>query len=193
MRCQSRDEFFEKLIPKNSICAEIGVCDGINAQRIWNITKPQFLYLIDPWETLENWWGTEHSNAEFTPARREAYHDSYLKTCEFFNDKDNVQIIKKHSTEASEDFDNFYFDWVYIDGDHRYKYVLDDLLYWDSKIKKNGFIIGHDWSHDSVQKAVKEFIQKKGYELKYTASLTHSFQSKMLGIDGHSEYLIQIK
>ncbi len=111
---------------------------------------------------------------------------------EFFNDKDNVQIIKKHSTEASEDFDNFYFDWVYIDGDHRYKYVLDDLFYWDSKIKRNGIIIGHDWCHDSGQKAVEEFTQKKGYELKYTSPYT-LLKSKAFGADGHSEYLIQVK
>ena len=45
----SRNETYDKVLPKNSICAEIGVQDGINVERILNISKPKKLYLIDLW------------------------------------------------------------------------------------------------------------------------------------------------
>ena len=36
-------------------------------------------------------------------------------------------------------------DFVYIDGNHGYDAVLDDLMAWTPKVKEGGFIAGHDY------------------------------------------------
>jgi hypothetical protein len=54
-------------------------------------------------------------------------------------------------------------DFVYIDGNHNYRAVTEDIRAWWPKIRPNGVMGGHDFyngyarSHDGVVKAVTEF------------------------------------
>ena len=71
-------------------------------------------------------------------------------------------------------------DFVFIDADHSYESVLDDIILWYPKVKSGGIIAGHDynlaefevWStheqktwmmipHPGVVKAVNEFFGSK--------------------------------
>jgi len=77
-----------------------------------------------------------------------------------------VKIIKKTSLDASKSINNE-LDFVFIDGDHDYEHVLQDIEIWSKKIKKGGLIIGHDytWNGDkktkrSVCNAVNDFFKK---------------------------------
>ncbi len=36
-------------------------------------------------------------------------------------------------------------DFVYIDADHRFDYVMEDLIAWGRKVRKGGIISGHDY------------------------------------------------
>jgi hypothetical protein len=36
------------------------------------------------------------------------------------------------------------FDFVYIDGNHRYSYVFDDLTRWWPRVRQGGMLIGDD-------------------------------------------------
>ncbi len=49
-------------------------------------------------------------------------------------------------------------DCIYIDASHEYEDVLQDILLSLTKIKKGGFICGHDYNNDTlgVIRAVKE-------------------------------------
>jgi len=72
---------------------------------------------------------------------------------------DNVEIIKNTSVEASKLFPNEYFNFVYIDANHSYKNVKQDIECWFPKVKIQGFIGGHDYlSHKSVVTAVNECL-----------------------------------
>jgi cephalosporin hydroxylase len=46
-------------------------------------------------------------------------------------------------------------DFVYIDGNHGYEAVLDDLAAWSPKVRTGGFISGHDYRVN----AAKPFIE----------------------------------
>ena len=48
------------------------------------------------------------------------------------------------------------FDMVFIDGDHRYNKVLQDIKLWMPKTKK--LISGHDWHHPPIKKAIEETL-----------------------------------
>lgn len=159
-------------MPGGSVCAEIGVFKGQFSQQILDETHPRKLHLIDPWkfqavpEFSDSWYGG-------SKGRDQSYMDSiYEETRERFHPKilsGGVQIHRKPSVEAAADFPDGYFDWIYVDGDHRYEAVLQDLLTYQSKVKKGGFVAGDDyespgWWEGGVKKAVDELISSKVYE-----------------------------
>jgi hypothetical protein len=49
--------------------------------------------------------------------------------------------------DALADIPNDSLDFVYIDANHLYGYVAMDLMQWAGKVKKGGFIAGHDYFH----------------------------------------------
>ena len=51
-------------------------------------------------------------------------------------------------------------DAVYIDGDHTEEGVTFDVRHWRNKVKPGGFISGHDWGVDQIQKVVLHCLGK---------------------------------
>jgi len=149
-----------QLIPKNGIVAELGVASGDYTSQILNISTPEKLHLIDIWhserynETLFNNVSTKFSS-ELSAGQ--------------------VQIHRKLSTEAVDDFPDDYFDWIYIDTTHCYKGTKAELELYASKIKPGGIIAGHDYTMGNwnslyrygVMEAVHEFCVSHGWRMKY--------------------------
>ena len=83
-----------------------------------------------------------------------------------------VVVHRKFSGEAVQSFEDESLDWIYLDGSHVYEDVLADLDSYDAKIKKDGFILGHDYTNHAeakkmnfgVVEAVDEFVARSGYE-----------------------------
>lgn len=150
------------LVPKNSICAEIGVWKGAYSKKILKIVNPAKLHLIDPWEFLDQFPGRWYGGSI---AKDQADMDIILnKVQSFFRNYENVSINRGYSNIILLDFPDSYFDWVYIDGNHEYEYVLDDLKLSYEKVKPNGFILGDDynWKPENnypVKRAVNDFLK----------------------------------
>ena len=76
-----------------------------------------------------------------------------------------IKIIRNLSTEAAKQFLDNYFDYVYIDADHSYEAVRDDIKAWYPKVKQFGVLGGHDYIRnydkifEGVNQAVNEFIR----------------------------------
>lgn len=73
-----------------------------------------------------------------------------------------VTFLQNYSNKAHVFFDDNSIDVLYIDANHTYEYVKDDLEYWYPKVKDGGFICGHDYNHKNfpgVTKAVHEFVE----------------------------------
>jgi hypothetical protein len=47
--------------------------------------------------------------------------------------------------DALNEFEDNSLDFVYIDGNHRIKWIIADIYEWYKKIKPGGFIGGHDY------------------------------------------------
>ena len=157
-----RTEFFRRL-PKNGIAAEIGVLNGDNIHRIFDGANPEKLYLIDCWESSEEYdWDMD---------------TLYQQVVDKWEKKEGITIIKEYSVPASKTFQDHYFDWVYIDASHEYHNVKLDLAHWLPKVKKGGFICGddftmrHDYYWPGVHGALIEFM------LKYVEKDLETFKS----------------
>ena len=47
--------------------------------------------------------------------------------------------------EAAEDFKDESLDFVYIDANHEFRYIAEDLAEWTKKVRKGGIVAGHDY------------------------------------------------
>ena len=76
------------------------------------------------------------------------YYDvgiSYVELLEKYKYMQNIKIHKSNSiTFLQNQYDNTY-DIIYIDGDHSYNGVKNDLINAYRKIKNGGYIMGHDY------------------------------------------------
>jgi len=160
-----------KKMPKNSVCAEIGVYTGENSLNILKNVKPKELILIDPWtydkEVLKkNFTGEEGNYQQDWDAR-------YKFTKQRMKNKKNVKIMRGKSQDELNKFSDNYFDWIYIDGDHSFEGVLEDLKTSFHKVKPSGYITGDDYrvgekanrTQQNVAKAVKYFVEN--YPVKF--------------------------
>jgi hypothetical protein len=57
----------------------------------------------------------------------------------------NCKIIKGFSQDIVKEFKNESLDWVYIDGNHEFQNVTNDIAEWSKKVKKGGIVSGHDF------------------------------------------------
>lgn len=137
--------FLLKKMPKNSICTEIGVRQGKFSLDILKYVKPKKLFLIDTWSNDDAYYEPKNYDVVVT---------------KFGNNK-SVEIIKSKSVEASKQFSDSFFDWIYIDADHTYNAVRADLESFFNTVKKNGFITGDNYdtkNYPDLVRAVDEFI-----------------------------------
>jgi SAM-dependent methyltransferase len=61
-------------------------------------------------------------------------------------EKYNVTLIKKMSMDAVEDFEDNSIDFVYIDGNHGFRYVAEDIWEWHRRVRPGGLVSGHDFA-----------------------------------------------
>ena len=57
----------------------------------------------------------------------------------------NINVLFMEASTAHKFIDDEYFDLIFIDGDHIYKQVSDDIKNYLPKVKKEGIISGHDF------------------------------------------------
>jgi len=160
------------LMPKGGRCAEIGVWDGKFSQVILDETHPSQLVLIDPWDML-----ADHSEDTFVHSKwgDTNYMESmYFNVAKMYAHLPQVTLCKGYSVPVLETYPDGYFDWVYIDGNHRYEHVLADLQIAARKVGVGGVIAGDDffWQQDDrrqVREAVLDFLSGVGFKRKIVA------------------------
>ena len=157
-----------EVLPKNGIVAELGVDNGYFTEQIIKISNPKKLYIIDTWSSKR------YGQNKFEKVKEKFFDEIKSK---------KIEILRSDSITAAKQFQNDYFDWIYIDTDHSYSTTAQELSAYESKIKTNGFICGHDyvmgnWSKSNkygVIESVNEFILKKNWKLVYwTSDFTES-------------------
>tara|TARA_Y100000034_G_scaffold136839_1_gene216252 strand:- start:1989 stop:2957 length:969 start_codon:yes stop_codon:yes gene_type:complete len=156
------------MFPKGSVGLEIGTYRGTYAKYIADIVEPKMLHLVDPWEHQDSdKWEDNKRNYD-----QNKFNGIFGDVQKIFTDYDNVTIHRLYSDEAVYEFDDEYFDWIYIDGCHMYECVKADMTAYFPKVKKGGLIAGHDLMVNnkfgtSVIRAFNELVATGLVELSY--------------------------
>jgi predicted O-methyltransferase YrrM len=90
------------------------------------------------------------------------------KLIDYFKTDNKVKIIKSSTIDFLNNLEKDYLDIVYIDADHSYTSVLNDLELSYLKIKTGGMICGHDYvPKTEAEKAVNDFCIKFNVNIDY--------------------------
>ena len=149
-------------LPGQLTGVEIGVRNGKNAKKILSFMNIKTLYLVDPWKEYQD--GHNYIDQKYQD-------NAYREVTSLFKKNENVKIIRESSFDAANKFDDNFFDFIYIDGNHDYIEVLKDLRSWYPKLKKFGVMCGDDYGHPSgfgVIEAVNEFAFENKVFIKTT-------------------------
>jgi hypothetical protein len=155
-----------RLLPPNSICAEIGVCEGEYSQIILDIARPSRLFLVDVWNHI-----TLNYN-DHNMVNNDGHEQRYRSVAKKFLNYSNSCLLRIKSDAMLEIFPEKYFDWIYVDADHSYEGCKKDLEIADKLTKDDSYILGHDYcaKFPGVIEAVNKFVEKNNYYLTLTSS-----------------------
>lgn len=141
------------IIPPHSIGVEIGCFQGESTELFLDSGKFQRLHCVDPWQ---DGYYKKHKMSEV--------EEAFDKRIAGFPD-----IVCKYKTTGVEFLaaeTDPYINFIYIDGDHNYESVKQDIIHAlevlnNSKSNKTKILAGHDYKHPGipgVEKAVKELL-----------------------------------
>jgi predicted O-methyltransferase YrrM len=142
-------ELFKELGFKTG--AEMGTDHGQYAQTLCEKMPDLELHCIDPWVAY-----TEGEEVKTQDEVDVIYEQAKIRLKNY-----NCKILRKTSMKAVEDFEEDSLDFVFIDGNHEFEYVYEDITEWAKKVKQGGIIAGHDYTIDPERKyGVIEAVQK---------------------------------
>lgn len=124
---------------------EVGVQRGFFSRRL--LREGLELHCVDPWLSYPLYH-------EFDGYQE--HQDKVLNACKEnlkeWIDSGKCHIVRKTSMDAVNDFEDESLDFVYIDGHHGLKFVIEDIFFWSKKVKKGGIISGHDYAYGKLPK-----------------------------------------
>lgn len=156
---------FSDMINENGykIVAEVGCGYGQHSKYILKTTNIDKLFMIDSYKYYDNdLFSYSIKNIIIPSYTLEQKFDDFSKMVE--NDVkefgNKVQFVRTSSTEAVEYFPDNILDAIFIDANHEFEYVLQDLNMWWPKVKNGGIMAGDDYWMEGVAKAVHFFADQ---------------------------------
>lgn len=157
---------------------EIGVEKGKNAQTMFEIIPNLKLYGVDSYR--------EHPQASYAyHAKIRNWDEKYLENCKeqcLGRMKGrNFTLLQGFSEDMVKKIEDNSLDFVYLDGDHSYDFVMQDLIAWGRKLKKGGIMSGHDYYIEKstqsrrakVRRALDDYTSVHGIKF-YTTDENHA-------------------
>jgi predicted O-methyltransferase YrrM len=117
--------------------AEIGVESGLYSSILLASNPNLVLYSIDAWKSYRAY--RDHTSQE----KLDRFYENTKQALKGFGDRSI--IWKKASMDAVKEIPDESLDFVYIDANHAFAHVAQDVHYWLRKVRKGGIISGHDY------------------------------------------------
>lgn len=162
---EQRGNAILRRLPPGAQAAEVGVFLGALSEYLLRRRGDLHLFMVDSWLPAEKQpeayrkTRDEHANA---PAEKVAIQraEALRRAAPFC---DRAKVMEMPSIEAASLIKDGSLDMVFLDADHSYEGVRDDIAAWLPKVKPGGWIGGHDidnpapaYDFSGVRRAVDE-------------------------------------
>ena len=137
-------------VPEGGTICELGCYKGRSLCSVADIIKRKKLNVY----AVDIFTGTA-SEGHF----EDNYLEEFLNNLRRFDIFGQCEIFEMTTDQASEMFTeaNIRCDLIFIDADHQYSAIKQDIENWLPKVKEHGTISGHDYgTHEGIGKAVNE-------------------------------------
>lgn len=133
--------------------AEIGVDKGLYSEVLCRENPGVKLFCIDPWKVYRKYADIKdpHDMEKrffFAQRRLQPYNCIFMR-------QSSMAAVKSFAPES--------LDFVYIDANHAYEYVLQDCNEWSRVVRVGGIVSGHDYTtrrHKNVGYDVKRAVEE---------------------------------
>jgi len=98
------------------------------------------LWMVDPWRAFEE--GEGYVDASNHKQHQTAYLEA-MQNIEGYESR--AFMLRGLSSDMASRFEDGSLDLVYIDGNHAYEWVKEDIELWWPKLRKGGVLTGHDY------------------------------------------------
>lgn len=138
---------FRELGFKNGV--EIGTYKGQFAETMCKLIPGLDLKCVDAWTVYKDYKDYGVNDLE---------SDAY-KIAKERSEKFGFELIKGWSLDSVKQFEDESLDFVFIDANHDFRHVTDDVDEWSKKVRKGGIVAGHDFFKNHHKRfGVKEAI-----------------------------------
>ncbi|MCK9570129.1 class I SAM-dependent methyltransferase [Candidatus Pacearchaeota archaeon] len=155
---------------------EVGVWEGDNSAQLLKHLPTIQLSCVDPWHL-----GGEHDSMPKSARELREGMKKFLEVTSFA--KDRCITFPMTSVKAAGQFQDASIDFVFLDANHSYSSVFQDVRLWHPKIRPGGLLCGHDYNGQGdrrggfgVKPAVDEFVTMLKKELHVEGGLVWWFK-----------------
>lgn len=150
-------------LPENSSIVEIGVWSGRSALAMAVACRGsnKRVFAVDPWR--------DYNQANIMVSDRlsewgfnsfEEVYETFLLNCRRFELEPWIVPIRSTSIEVAGVWSHGPVSMVFIDANHDYDAVINDVNAWLPLIKPGGLICGDDWNWETVRAAITDFTSR---------------------------------
>lgn len=138
---------------------EIGVFYGSNLLSVCDTYarhQESQVFAVDPW--------TDYDDYPEYKGMQGGIYEAFLRNVERSGHKDKIRIVRGYSHQKVPEFEDHFFDMIYIDGNHEPEFVLEDAVLSFRKLKPGGYMIFDDYGWggpDLAQRGIDAF--RSGY------------------------------
>ena len=124
--------------------AEIGVETGRYSEEICRALPGVKLYCVDPWEAYDRY--ADH----VSQSRLDHFYNVTVSRLRNVNQFD-AEILRETSLDAARRFKLGALDFVFIDGNHHFDFVVQDIIAWTPLVRRGGIVAGHDYKPEGSE------------------------------------------
>ena len=134
--------------------AEIGVAEGLHSEHLCKSMPRVTLLCVDPWIIYPESFRARQINQELCDSR---YEQAVERLAPY-----DCTLVKSMAMDYVHEVPDESLDFVYIDGNHEFDWVMEDLINWSKKVRVGGIVGGHDFyvfNHAGVIEAVYAYTR----------------------------------
>lgn len=158
-----RAEALTKRAPVGGLVAELGTMRGPMADCALSLRPDLQWVMVDNWLPMDRqpqrYIDTQDDNALKDTVRCQADRNAAYQVAA----TNHISVVSMSTAQASTLFKCGTFDLVFIDADHSYEGVKEDIVLWRGLVKEGGWLGGHDYLNidprfEGVNRAVDELF-----------------------------------